>query len=77
MKSKECKMDVKSKRLMRKPEVLELTAIGSSSNLYYLMGKNFFPAPVRLGKKMVAWRASEVFGWIESREKVLLKGGDS
>ena len=35
-------MDVKSKRLMRKPEVLRMSGIESNSTLYYLMNKGIF-----------------------------------
>lgn len=70
-------MNAKSKRLIRKPEVLDVTAIGSNSNLYYLINKQNFPAPVRLADRMVAWRESEVLDWIDSRERSIIQGGKS
>ena len=28
-----------------------------------------FPKPIRLGKRAVGWRESEVIAWLESRER--------
>ncbi len=64
-------MNKKSKRLMRKPEVLNISGIESNSTLYYLVNKGTFPAPVKISERAVAWRESEVLEWIESREKAL------
>ncbi len=64
-------MNKKSKRLMRKPEVLNISGIESNSTLYYLMNKGSFPVPVKISSRAVAWRESEVLEWIESREKAL------
>ncbi len=62
-------MNSKSKKLIRKSEVIDISGIGSHSSLYYLMKHGDFPLPVRLGKRTVAWRESEVFEWIDSRER--------
>ena len=64
-------MNKKSKRLMRRPEVLNITGLESNSTLYYLINKGTFPAPVKLSARSVAWRESEVIDWIDSREKTL------
>lgn len=68
-------MNKKSKRLMRKPEVLNISGIESNSTLYYLVNKGTFPTPVKISERAVAWRESEVLDWIESREKALQVGG--
>ncbi len=66
-------MNKKSKRLMRRPEVLNLSGIESNSTLYYLMNKGGFPLPVKLSLRSVAWRESEILDWIDSRETALHK----
>jgi len=70
-------MNKKSKRLMRKPEVLNISGIESHSTLYYLVNKGTFPAPVKISERAVAWRESEVLDWIDSRERSVVKGGES
>ena len=52
--------------LLRLPSVLRLTGLGRST-LYRLIAACSFPAPVRLSKRAVAWRASEVEVWSQSR----------
>ncbi len=56
-------------RLMRLSEVQRLTALPKSS-IYYMMKQNDFPQPLKLSKRTVAWKESDVLEWIESREKV-------
>ncbi len=56
-------------RLMRLSEVQRLTALPKSS-IYHLMKQNDFPQPLKLSKRTVAWKESDVLEWIESREKV-------
>ena len=58
--------DVAHFRLMREPEVLRLTGL-SRSSLWAMVSRGLFPAPVRIGLRAVAWRAWEVYAWIESR----------
>jgi len=54
-------------RILRRPAVQD--AIGlSRSALYELISRGEFPRPVRLGKRAVGWRASEVAAWIETRQ---------
>jgi len=64
-------MDTKSKRLMRKPEVLNMSGIESNSTLYYLINMGSFPAPVKISERTVAWHESEVIDWINTRERSL------
>jgi prophage regulatory protein len=54
---------VTSDRFLRLPEVLAATGLTRSS-LYRRIGAGGFPAQVRIGPQMVAWRQSEVERWI-------------
>ncbi|MFT4804465.1 MAG: prophage regulatory protein [Psychroserpens sp.] len=53
-------------RLVRKPEVLSLTGL-SSSSLYRLMEQGNFPQSVQISERSVAWRESDVERWIDTR----------
>ena len=61
-------MHIENERLLRRAEVLRLTGL-SKSMLHKMVGEGTFPAPVRIGKRAVAWRESEVLDWIRSRQK--------
>lgn len=50
-------------KLIRLPQVCELTALGKSS-VYSIPD---FPKRVTLSRRAVGWRLSEVLAWIESR----------
>ena len=39
----------------------------SRSHIWNLVKSNQFPKPVKLSENCTAWRASEVSGWIQSR----------
>ena len=58
--------------LIRQPELLKLTS-KSRSALYREINEGTFPAPVKIGKRAVAWRASEVYAWINDRPKTVCK----
>ena len=58
-------------QLLRKPEVQKMAANMSNSTLYHLMNTGDFPKPVKLGKRSVAWRRSEIEEWINSRERAM------
>lgn len=47
----------------------ELLPIGEST-LRRMVRDNEFPKPVRISKSAVAWVASEVYEWLEKRERV-------
>ena len=53
-------------RLLRRPQVEEITGMGRSS-IYRLMQDGDFPPPVRVGPAAVRWRESDITGWLESR----------
>lgn len=52
-------------RLIKKPAVLAETGL-SHSSLYLAIKKGEFPPPVRIGKRSVAWRKSDIEQWINS-----------
>ena len=52
--------------LLRLPAVIAATGIAKST-LYLWIQRGEFPTPVQLGARSVAWRASDVAKWIESR----------
>ncbi|NRP25269.1 hypothetical protein XMM379_001964 [Aliiroseovarius sp. xm-m-379] len=54
-------------KLLRRPEVEALTGL-SRSTIYGWMANGQFPQPVKLGSRLVAWRASDLIAWIEARE---------
>jgi len=55
-----------SEKILRRPAVQEIVGL-SRSALYELIAAGEFPRPLRLGKRAVGWRASEVAAWIETR----------
>ena len=58
----------KNETLIRKPVVLARTGI-TNSTLYYFINEGRFPKPVKLGKRTVAWKKSEIDEWIDNRER--------
>ena len=55
-------------RLMRLEEVLRCTGL-SRSELYRQIQCGTFPRAVRVGKRAVRWRESEVEEWIAERPR--------
>lgn len=52
--------------LIRLPSVS--TRVGlSRATIYRLLKAGAFPAPVRIGARSVAWRASDIDAWVNSR----------
>lgn len=54
-----------AERLIRRPEVLNLTGM-SKSTLYRHIAEGRFPRPVALGEQAVAWRLSDIQTWMDS-----------
>ena len=54
--------------LLRVTEVCRRVGL-SRSMVYARIAIGTFPRPVRVGKKAVRWRASEVAAWIDSRPR--------
>jgi len=53
-------------RLYRMPEVCDRIGLGRSS-IYAYVADGIFPPPVRIGARAVAWRASDIAAFIDSR----------
>lgn len=56
-----------NERIMRLPAVQRRVGL-SRSQLYVLIGRGEFPAPVKLGARAVGWLESSVDAWIEARK---------
>lgn len=56
-----------AEKLLRRPDVEAITGL-SRSTIYQWMKDGKFPQPVALGTRIVAWRESDIEGWLESRE---------
>lgn len=52
--------------LLRIGVVMRITGLGRST-IYRLMADDQFPSPVRLTKRVVAWRQSDLERWSEAR----------
>jgi prophage regulatory protein len=53
--------------LLRVKSVQDLTGLRKSS-LYASMRDGLFPSPVKIGKRAVAWKSSDVEQWIKTRK---------
>jgi len=53
-------------RFIRRPEVEHLTGL-SRPTLYRYIQQGQFPAPVKITKRAVGWRESDILEWMESR----------
>ena len=53
--------------LIRLPKVRQLTGKPTSS-IYADMANGRFPTNVRIGDRSVAWRLSDIQGWLDSRQ---------
>ncbi|MEP1445853.1 MAG: AlpA family phage regulatory protein [Paraglaciecola sp.] len=59
-------LDPQQNRLIRKPEVLSITGLTSSS-LYRLMEQGDFPQSISISERSVAWNVSDIDRWVETR----------
>jgi len=53
-------------RLLRLPDVEQLTGMKKSS-IYALMRGNKFPSCVRITRRLSAWAESDVLAWVNQR----------
>ncbi|WP_081082278.1 helix-turn-helix transcriptional regulator [Burkholderia diffusa] len=53
-------------RLYRLPDVCGFTGLRKSS-IYAMIKDGSFPAPVRIGRRAVAWRQEDIGRWIDAR----------
>ena len=54
--------------LLKVRDVLRIVPVCRSS-LYALIERNEFPKPLKIGKRMYAWHASQIEEWLRSREE--------
>jgi prophage regulatory protein len=54
--------------IMRRRQVEEVTGL-SRSTIYAMITEGLFPRPLKLGKRAVGWRASDIQQWLDSRER--------
>lgn len=65
---------MKNETLLRKPIVLQRTGL-THSTLYYFINEGTFPKPLKLGKRTVAWKESEIDEWINKLEYSMASEG--
>ena len=53
--------------LLRRPLVEQQTGL-SRASIYAMMSEGSFPKPIRIGKRAVAWKQTDIAAWIEARE---------
>ena len=56
-------------RILKLPEVVEITSL-SKSTIYEYLKTGEFPKQVKLTKKSVGWRESEIIAFLDSRVAV-------
>ena len=61
-------MEIEGSRILRMPEVCELTGLGKST-IYKRLSEGTFPAPVRLGPRAIGWKIRDIYDWLESSER--------
>jgi prophage regulatory protein len=54
---------------LRMPMVMRMTGLGRST-IYRLIAEHRFPCAVRLGRRAVAWRRTDLDRWSEARPLV-------
>jgi len=54
---------MKEERLLKLAEVMEVTSLGRAS-IYQQVKRGTFPKPVKIGRRSVAWPATEIQVWI-------------
>jgi prophage regulatory protein len=58
-------MSVLLQRLLKLPEVIDLTG-KSRSSIYLAIQQETFPAPKKIGQKAIAWTTDSIRQWQES-----------
>jgi len=53
--------------MLKLPAVVRETAL-SRSTIYAAIKSGDFPAPLRIGKRAVAWRVEDLEAWLQRRE---------
>jgi prophage regulatory protein len=55
-------------QLLTRKQVEQVVGL-SRSSIYLMQSRGGFPRPIRVGKRAVRWRASDINNWIESRTR--------
>jgi prophage regulatory protein len=55
-----------STTILRRPAVELMTGL-SRSTIYQQIADKDFPKPLKLGKRAVGWRESDIIQWLDSR----------
>lgn len=55
--------------MIRLAQVSQATTL-SKASIYRLLALGKFPAPVKIGERRVAWRASDIAAWLDLRAGV-------
>ncbi|MCH1444831.1 MAG: AlpA family transcriptional regulator [Luminiphilus sp.] len=53
-------------KVLRLPEVIEITGLGRST-IYAKVSRGNFPSPIKLGERAVGWIDSDVYEWISAK----------
>lgn len=53
-------------KIYRRPDVEALVGL-SRSTIYAMIADGTFPKPIKLGKRAVGWRQSDVLTWLDNR----------
>ena len=61
--------NVSTPMFLRIGVVMRLTGLGRST-IYRMMAEDSFPSPVRLSRRLIAWRRSDLDQWSNGRPKV-------
>ena len=56
-------------RILRKPEVKEITGLPDST-LYDYIKKGNFPPPIKIGPRSSGWLQSEVLEWVNEKVRI-------
>ena len=54
-------------KVLRRKDVEAIVGL-SRSTIYHLISEGLFPAPIKLGKRAVGWKVSDVEIWLSNRE---------
>lgn len=54
-------------QFLRLPQVKSLLGFSATSTIYRLMATGELPAPVKIGRRAVAWKAADIAAWQASR----------
>ncbi len=67
--SKPPAVDAQPTVFVRMAAVVRMTGLGRST-IYRMMAEDKFPSPVRLAKRAIAWRRSDLEQWSDGRPTV-------